>query len=66
MVAIQVLEKLLGDMQEDYSLLLQMDTETYHCEVDTLNEAIERLEYQNALNLKKLEECAIKEESEEQ
>ena len=61
-----MLEKLLGDTQEDYSLSLQVDNETHYCEVDLLNETIERLECQNALNLERLEEHAIKEESEEQ
>ena len=42
-----------------------MDNKIHHCEIELLNKTVERLEYQNALNLERLEECVIKEELEE-
>ena len=66
MVSMEVLEKLLGEMHKDYSQLLEMSNKTHDDnKIEILNRKIERLEYQNTLNLETLEEHVSKEETEE-
>ena len=50
------LEKLLKEMHKDYSKLVEMDNKTHECEVEMSQERIKMLEFQNALNLERLEE----------
>ena len=57
-----MLEKLLGETHEDYLHEVETNVVTHEYKVKMLQGKIKRLEYQNILNIEKLEECTNKEE----
>ena len=66
MVSTEALEKLLGEIHKDYSRKVETDIAAHKHEVEMLQGKIERFEYQNILNIERLEKYAKKEEIERQ
>ena len=63
MVTMETLKKLVGEFHKDYSSIIKIEEDTNECEVEMLKEQMHCLEYQNMVNVERLQEYMINKES---